>query len=173
MDRRSASAYTYRWVTLLANSGDIIDGTVTVSETFGAYVDCDGTEYFIPLHELGWTPLTHATDVVAIGDRITLIVDRPVSPTGNPGPLGSKRRVNPEQNPWRDPSVYAVGTTFVGVVDQQMSYGVLIRHPRNTRALLHTDDFDVDTDTLNVSDAVEVVITECDVDHQKIRVKLK
>jgi len=50
---------------LLINAGDIIDGTVTVSDAFGVYVDCNGVEYFIPLHELSWNRLKHATDVVA------------------------------------------------------------------------------------------------------------
>jgi ribosomal protein S1 len=153
----------------VANAGDIIEGTVTASESFGAYVECDGQQYFIPLHELSWTVLTHASDALGVGDRISFFVDRPASPTGSDGPLGSMRRVHPEQSPWRDPTIYSVGTVFVGVVDRLMSYGAFIRHPRNALALLHADDFCAIE--IRVGDTIQVVVTECDVEAQQIRVK--
>ncbi|MDF1663371.1 MAG: S1 RNA-binding domain-containing protein [Planctomycetota bacterium] len=153
---------------------DIIEGTVTIAESFGAYVDCDGIQFLIPLHELSWIPLVAATDVVNIGDRISLIVDRPPSMSKQfAGPLGSVRRMHPEKHPWHDPSVYSVGTVFMGVVYNPLSYGVFIRHPLQALALLHFEDFDPTTKTLCQGDTVEVVITHLNVEEQDIRVRLK
>lgn len=149
----------------LIGISDIIEGVVTVADTYGAYAVNSDVDYFIPLHELSWDRLTAATDVVAVGDPITFVVLR--ASTASSGPLGSWRRAHLHLNPWRDPSVFAVGTSFRGVVAKLTSYGAFIQHPRKSLALLRDT-----SGSLHVGKEVDVVITESDADSQKLLVTL-
>ena len=166
---------TFRWVTSLVQVGDILDVTVVNVQPYGLHVHADGVPGLILIPELSWQRVSHPSEVASVHDRIKCKVNRipPDATEAAPRFTASIRDLHPELNPWRDPSVYAVGTIFSGVVDRQMSYGVFIRHPRETWALLHVDDFDAGATDLPLGDTVDVVITECDIDGQKIRVRLK
>ena len=150
--------------------GDIIAGTVAACESFGAFITHDGVRYFVPLHELSWGRISHSSDVLAVGQRCEIIVDRPDdTPPG--GPLASVRRVNPEQNPWFEPSLYSVGTKFSGPVTVRRVYGLFVAHPGGVEGLLHSDDIPHGY-TPDIGDVIAVAITECDIKAQQIRLSL-
>ena len=155
--------------------GDILDVTVVNVQPYGLHVNADGITGLILIPELSWQRISHPSEIASVDDCIKCKVNHipPDATEASPRFTASIRDLHPELNPWRDPSVYAVGTVFSGVVDRQVSYGVFIRHPRDTWALLHVDDIDAGESNLHIGDTVDVVITECDVDGQKIRVRLQ
>ena len=155
--------------------GAILDVTVVNVRPYGLHVNADGIPGLILIPEMSWQRVSHPSEIAVVNDCIKCKVIRisPDATEGSPRFTASIRDLHPELNPWREPSVYAVGTVFSGVVDRRMSYGVFILHPRETWALLHVDDFDAGESDLHIGDTVDVVITECDVDGQKIRVRLK
>jgi len=154
----------------LISVGDIVVGTVAACESFGAFITHDDVQYFVPLHELRWGRISHSSDVLTVGQRCKIIIDRPInSPPG--GPLASVRRVNPEQNPWLDPSCYAVGTRFTGPVVLRYVYGLFVAHPLGSEGLLHSDDIPLGF-APEIGDIITVEIIESDIDSHKIRVSL-
>lgn len=162
-------------MTSMVEIGDILDVTVVEVQPYGLHVDADGVPGLILIPELSWQRISHPSEIACVGDRIRCRVNHvPPDETDDSARFtASIRELSPELNPWRDSSVYSVGTVFSGVVERQMSYGVFVRHPRDAWALLHVDDFDSAAANLKEGDVVDVVITNCDVKVQKIRVKLK
>ena len=156
--------------------GDIVDATVVEVAPFGLFVEANGISGLIQLPQLSWQRVSDPSTIAGVGDRIrckVMLTPPKYRSTDPPRFIGSIRDLHPELNPWRDPTVFAVGNQFSGVVEQHMSYGVFIRHPREAAALLHIDAYDSESITLAVGETVDVVITHCDVDSKKILVRLK
>lgn len=154
--------------------GDVVVGTVVEVQPFGLFIDVDGVLGLILIPELSWDRISHPSEIASQGDRIACKVIRIVPDSGEERArfTGSVKALQPERNPWRDASIYAVGSKFEGTVERIMSYGVFLRHPSGASALLHNDDFDDPEMQFNIGDSVEVVITEVEVDEEKISVKL-
>ena len=149
---------------------DIVVGTVAACESFGAFIVYDEVQYFVPLHELSWRKISHASDVLAVDQRCEIIVERTEnSPPG--GPLASVRRVCPEQNPWFDPSFYSVGTQFSGPVTARHGYGLFVAHPHGVEGLLHSDDIPHGFSPA-IGDIIAVEITECNIEAEQIRLSV-
>ncbi len=54
--------------------GDNVTGTVIKVLDFGAFVDLDGTDGFIPVSELSWSRSVKAKDVVSEGDTVDVVI---------------------------------------------------------------------------------------------------
>lgn len=155
--------------------GDVLTGTVVNVQNFGLFVDVDGTLGLILIPELSWDRISHPSEIANLGDQIECKVIRlvPDAIQGQPEFTASVREVHPEFNPWRDSSVYEIGSVFRGTIVRIMSYGIFFSHPCGAWALLHNEDFDADQMSLGIGDSIDLVIAQVDVEQQKIRVTLK
>ena len=145
--------------------GDVVSGTVVVSESYGAYVEHDGVKYFVPMHELSWNTLRHASDVVLVGDSCEIIIDRTAG-SADGGPLASVRRVHPELNPWADPSVYSVGTQHQGRLFLKDESGWFFVLPGGASGFCNEIPAGFEAE---IGDHVTVEVIECEVESQRLR----
>jgi len=153
--------------------GDVLEVTVTSVQHYGLFVSADDIPGLILIPELSWGRISHPSEIATVGDSLKCKVIRlpPDPPPEKPQFTASIRALTPEQNPWRDPNVYAVGTRFRGPITMECSYGYFVHHPNGALVLIHVDDIPAG---LSLSDGTEVsvTITECDVEGQKVRAQL-
>lgn len=155
--------------------GEAVDAVVEEVAPYGLFVRANGMSGLILLPELSWQRVCDPAEVARAGDQIQCkIMHFPPrhQSTDEPRFIGSIRELNPEQNPWRDPSVFAVGTEFTGTVERKMTYGIFFAHPRGVSALLHIDSYDSDALEFNIGDEIDVVVIDCDAEGQRISVGL-
>ena len=88
-------------------AGDVVEVVVTRLEPYGAWVEADGRPGLIRIPEIGWSPISHPRDVLAVGQRVRAVV---LQVGGADGFNGSIRAARPERAARRaDPSAFAVG----------------------------------------------------------------
>lgn len=153
--------------------GDILEVTVVGVQHFGLFVEADEISGLILIPEISWHAISHPSEVAKKGDRIQckIVAITPEKPGEAPRFSGSIKALSPEKNPWRDPSVYRVGSEFSGIVSRERTYGVFIRHPNGADALLHRNDIPEGA-TFAKDDVVSVKIVRCNVEDEKLRVEL-
>lgn len=79
----------------------------------------------------------------------------------------SVKHVHPEQDPWRDPSIYAAGTVHSGVVRLIFDFGAAsVRLPNGAPVVVEK----LKPET-GLNDQVSVVITSVDIERQKIEAR--
>ena len=154
--------------------GDVVAGCVVDVQPFGLFIDVEGVLGLILIPELSWDPVGHPSEIGRLGDRIECKVIHIVPDSGDELArfTASVKALHPEFNPWREPSIFTVGSRFEGTVEKIMSYGIFFRHPSGAWALLHNEDFDNSDVPFDIGDSVDVVIVEVEVEAKQIRVRL-
>ncbi|MEU9887495.1 S1 RNA-binding domain-containing protein [Sphaerisporangium sp. NPDC051011] len=56
------------------DAGQVIKGVVSSVVDFGAFVDLGATEGLISVTQLSWSPIDHPSDVVHVGQEVTLTI---------------------------------------------------------------------------------------------------
>ncbi|MDT0265919.1 S1 RNA-binding domain-containing protein [Streptomyces sp. DSM 44915] len=104
--------------------GQVVTGRVTEIAGFGGtFVDLGGRTGMINLPELSWRPVRHPTDVVRVGQLVTVeVLD------GGPAVLALSLRA-PRENPWPGlvGRVGRVGRVVTGPVTKRAPIGVFVR----------------------------------------------
>jgi ribosomal protein S1 len=103
--------------------GAIVDATITRLEQYGAWIDCGGRPGLVTIPEVSWSRIGHPAEVLSVGQRVRV----KVMVLGSDGKLSASiRALHPEQDPWRDPAVFAVGEEFAGRVVRVLGYGCFV-----------------------------------------------
>ena len=144
--------------------GQIVEATVTRLEQYGAWIDCGGRTGLIVIPEVSWAPIRHPADVLALGQNVTVKILH----LGEGGRFSaSLREVQPELNPWRDPSLFAVDSEFTGPVVRVMEHGCFVELRPDVWGLLRRDRW---TRTYSVGERIAVRVEAVDVECRKIGV---
>ena len=153
--------------------GDKVDGKVVVIADYGAFIEvAQGVEGLIHVSEMSWsTHLRSAQDFVTVGDKIQAVVltmdreDRKMS-------LGIKQ-LTPD--PWTDITAkYPVGSTHKGIVRNFTNFGVFVEMEEGIDGLIYISDLSWTkkvkhpSEFTNISDELEVVVLELDVEGRKL-----
>ena len=152
--------------------GDIVEGTIESIQSYGLFAISEGETYLITLTELAWTRIQWPNDTMKVGDPIRFKVIKIYELAGHMNRLGSIKQACPEDNPWKDPFVYSTGNKFIGEICQVLSYGMFIKHPAGEMALMHISDYDPEQIALSIGDCCEFEIIDCDVEAQRIRIRV-
>jgi len=143
--------------------GAIVEATVTRLEQYGAWIDSGGRTGLVEIPEVSWSRISHPSDALAIGQRVRVKV-LVVREDGQFS--ASIRAVHPERDPWHDPTLFAVGTVFVGPVVGVLGYGCFVELRPEVWGLLRRGRWS----SLAVGDRVQVRVESVDVDSRKIEV---
>ena len=113
-------------------------GVVSSLADFGAFVNLGGADGLIHLSELSWGRISHPKEVVAIGEKVEVMVlniDRERKRIGL-----SLRRLQPE--PWETvPDRYQVGQVVRGTVTKLVHFGAFARLDGDTiEGLVHISE---------------------------------
>jgi len=153
--------------------GDKVKGKVVVIADYGAFIEvAEGVEGLIHVSEMSWsTHLRSAQDFVSVGDEIEAVIltmdrdDRKMS-------LGIKQ-LTPD--PWTDiTKKYPVGSKHKGIVRNFTNFGVFVEMEEGIDGLIYISDLSWTkkvkhpSEFTNISEELEVIVLELDVEGRKL-----
>lgn len=118
--------------------GQVVEGTVTRIQDFGAFVDIGGgVEGLLHISKLSWDNVKHPSDVLSQGQKVTVKIDRIQADKGR---IGLSLR-DMQENPWdRIVEKYAVGQIVDGEVTKIMDFGVFVKLEAGIEGLIHVSE---------------------------------
>jgi len=173
IERNKEAASNAIWSTI--EVGKTYKGVVKSLMDFGAFVDIGGVDGLVHLSELSWNKIKHPSEVVKVGDEITVTVlefDRDKKRIS----LGYKK---PEDNPWyKAAEKYQVGNIITGKVVRLVPFGAFVEIEQGIDGLVHISQISnvrlaKPGDALKVGQVVEAKIIELDIEAKKISLSIK
>ncbi|MBL7071124.1 MAG: 30S ribosomal protein S1 [Candidatus Omnitrophica bacterium] len=156
--------------------GGIVSGTVKNITDFGAFIDLGGLDGLLHITDMSWGRISHPSEVLAIGDRVEVVV-LDFDKATNRVSLGLKQK---SANPWQDvDKKYPVGSKIKGKVVNLMPYGAFVELEKGIEGLVHISElswskrYSHPNELLAIGDVVEAVVLDSDKSSQKISLGMK
>lgn len=111
-----------------AKPGDILNGTVTQIEKFGAFVSIDGgVEGLVHISEIGWSRLQDPSEVLSTGQMVTVKLLKMDEIEGKLKISLSIKQAGGEGDPWMQvPQKFPLGSLHKGTVEKKEVYGLFV-----------------------------------------------
>lgn len=157
------------------NIGDVVEGTVMRFTDYGAFVDIGGIDGLLHISEISWGKLKHPQEVLAIGEKIKVVVLQMNEEKGKIS-LGYKQN---QPEPWTVINEkYQVGQVVSGKVVQIKEYGAFVELEPGLDGLVHISEVAHKrvtniADEISVGQDVDAQILEIDVERKRISLSLK
>ncbi|MBQ9976498.1 MAG: S1 RNA-binding domain-containing protein [Clostridia bacterium] len=155
--------------------GKTYTGKVKSMTNYGVFVDLGGVDGMVHITELSWLRLKHPSEVVAIGDELTVYV-KEFDSEKNRISLGYKTA---ETNPWKIfTDTYKVDDVAKAKIVNMMPFGAFAEVIPGVDGLIHISQISnkkisKPADVLELGQEVEVKITEIDYEAQKISLSMR
>jgi len=156
--------------------GNIIPGVVKAITDFGAFIDLGGIDGLLYITDMSWSKISHPSEIVAIGDKIEVMVLNIDKESGKVS-LGLKQRF---PDPWQDiDTKYSVGSKVKGKVVNILPYGIFVELEKGIEGLVHISEVSWTKRVTNlgemfaVGDMVEAQILSIDKDAHRISLSLR
>ncbi|MBQ6619092.1 MAG: S1 RNA-binding domain-containing protein [Thermoguttaceae bacterium] len=160
--------------------GQVVEGTVRNIIGAGAFIDMGALEGFIPISQMSWGRVEKVEDLLAVGDRVKVVISRIGDDPKHPG----RKRISLSlrdtlPHPWEAvPATFSVGQTTRGKVVSIMSFGAFVELAPGVEGLVHISEISYARinkveDVLNVGDFVDVKILTIDEEKQRIGLSIK
>ena len=155
--------------------GKVYEGVVKSLVSYGAFVDIGGVDGMVHISELTWARIKHPSEVVNVGDAVTVYVlsfdkeKRKIS-------LGMKDR---SQDPWTlFNEKYAVGSVLTAKVVKLMTFGAFAEIVPGVDGLIHISQLsdhrvEKPEDVVKEGQEVTVMITAIDQENKKISLSIR
>ena len=155
--------------------GQVRKGVVSSIVNFGAFVDLGGVDGLVHVSELSWKHIDHPSEVVAVGDEVTVeVLDVDLD----------RERVSlslkaTQEDPWRVfARTHAVGQIVPGKVTKLVPFGAFVRVEEGIEGLVHISELaqrhvEVPDQVVNVGQEVMVKVIDIDLDRRRISLSLK
>jgi 4-hydroxy-3-methylbut-2-enyl diphosphate reductase len=150
--------------------GQRLEGTVSRIVEFGAFIDLGGVDGLIHISELAWRRVRKVTDVLQVGDAVTVtVID--INPEMNKISL-SLKDIN--ANPWNNIAErYPIGSIIEGKVVRLASFGAFINLEEGLDGLVHVSQIAdrhiaKPDEVLTVGDVIKVKVTDIDEANHKL-----
>jgi small subunit ribosomal protein S1 len=156
--------------------GQVYPGTVKAITDFGAFVDLGGVDGLLHITDMSWSKISHPSEIVALGDRIEVMVLNMDKESGKVS-LGLKQRL---PDPWSDiENKYTVGSKVKGKVVNILNYGVFVELEKGIEGLIHiseiswTKRINNPSEMFAIGDIVETQVLSVEKDSRRISLSLK
>ena len=154
--------------------GQVLTGIVTSLADFGAFVDIGGADGLVHLSELAWNRVNHPSEVLHLGDKVTvkvISVDRDRKRIGL-----SMKQLMPE--PWSDiEQRFVVGEVITATITRLADFGAFARLDGDIEGLIHVSELSDDSkpagEVVQPGDEVTVRVIRVDPDRKRIGLSLK
>jgi small subunit ribosomal protein S1 len=153
------------------SAGDKVEGTVKNITDFGAFLDLDGIDGLLHITDMSWARLTHPSEAVKPGDRLTVVVLE-INKDKERISLGLKRL---QSNPWdRIEERFPIGQRLSGKVTNLMPYGAFIQIEEGIEGLIHVSELSWTkrivrpSDVLTLGQDIEAIVLGVNKADQKI-----
>ncbi len=160
--------------------GAVLSGVVVALKDFGAFIDVGGIEGLLPASEIGFQRGTRPSDVLSIGQPVTVQVmriekrDDPRRPEQVSFSLKAL-----ERDPWADAAArLPAGTIVRGAVTRVEPFGAFVEVAPGIEGLLHISELGADRhlrharDAVKVGDSLDVAVLALDLDKRRISLGL-
>ena len=151
--------------------GDKVEGTVKNITDFGAFLDLDGIDGLLHITDMSWARLTHPSEAVKPGDRLTVVVLE-INKDKERISLGLKQL---QSNPWdRIEERFPIGKKVGGKITNLMPYGAFVQIEDGIEGLIHVSELSWTkrivrpSDVLTLGQDVEAVVLGVNKEDQKI-----
>ena len=155
--------------------GQEFTGKVKSLTNFGAFVDLGGVDGMVHISELSWNRIKHPSEVVAVGDTLTVYVKAVDKEAGRIS-LGHKKA---EDNPWEIlKNQYPEGTVCEATIVSMTTFGAFARVIPGIDGLIHISQIadkriEKPQDVLKVGETVTVKVTEIDFEKKRVSLSIR
>lgn len=155
--------------------GQTREGVVRSLQDFGAFVDLGGVDGLIHISQLAWDRVKHPSDVLQVGQRIKVKVEKFDPETGKVG-LSYRETF---ANPWDEVDAkYPLHSSHTGTVTRIMDFGAFVKLEPGVEGLIHISELAHQrvrrvSDVVKEGQEVEVKILSVDKQAQRISLSLK
>jgi len=153
------------------SAGDKVEGTVKNITDFGAFLDLDGIDGLLHITDMSWARLTHPSEAVKPGDRLTVVVLE-INKDKERISLGLKQL---QSNPWdRIEERFPIGQKIGGKITNLMPYGAFVQIEEGIEGLIHVSELSWTkritrpSDILTLGQDIEAVVLGVNKADQKI-----
>ncbi len=155
--------------------GQVVEGRISNIVDFGAFVDLDGIDGLIHISELSWSHVNHPSEVLGIGDTVTvkvLDIDRDRQRIS----LGLKQT---QEDPWQKVlNEYNVGDTLEGKVTKVVQFGTFVEILPGVEGLVHISELaqhhvESPAEVVEPGDELKVKILEVDEARRRLSLSIK
>ena len=155
--------------------GQIREGVVSSIVNFGAFVDLGGVDGLIHVSELSWKHIDHPSEVVKVGDKVTVeVLDVDLD----------RERISlslkaTQEDPWqRFARTHVPGQIVKGKVTKIVQFGVFISVEDGIEGLVHISELSWGrikhpSEVVSVGDKVKVFVIGLDKENKKISLGYK
>ncbi|MCK5228096.1 MAG: 30S ribosomal protein S1, partial [Desulfobulbaceae bacterium] len=154
----------------------IISGTITNITDYGIFVDLGGLDGLCHITDLSWGRVSHPSKLFKVGEEIEVKILKYDKDTDKVS-LGVKQL---KEDPWATVQErYPVGEKVTGKVVSITDYGVFAELEEGVEGLIHVSEMSWSkkakhpSKIVTVSDEVEVVVLNIDVDAKRISLGMK
>ncbi|MEO8493912.1 MAG: S1 RNA-binding domain-containing protein [Planctomycetota bacterium] len=157
------------------SAGDIRDGVVSNVKDFGCFVDLGGVDGMIHISQLSWERVKHPSDVVQVGQKVRVKVEKVNKETGKIS-LSYRDLLD---HPWDGiENKLPLGTVLRGSVTRIAKFGAFVRVAPGVEGLIHISELAHNRirsvgDVVKEGEDVEVKILSIDKQAQRIALSLK
>jgi small subunit ribosomal protein S1 len=155
--------------------GQIRKGVVSSIVNFGAFVDLGGVDGLVHVSELSWKHIDHPSEVVAVGDEVTVeVLD--VDMERERVSLSLKAT---QEDPWQHfARTHQIGQIVPGKVTKLVPFGSFVRVEEGIEGLVHISELaerhvEIPEQVVQVGDSVMVKIIDIDLERRRISLSLK
>jgi small subunit ribosomal protein S1 len=155
--------------------GEIREGVVRSIRDFGAFIDLGGVDGLLHVGQLGWARVKHPSDVLEVGQKVRVIVQR-IDPDTHKISLGMRDLF---ENPWNTVAAkYPTRSTIRGRVTKLMEFGAFVELEPGIEGLVHISELSHKrvfrtSDVVQEGDEVEAQVQSVDQDAQRISLSMK
>lgn len=155
--------------------GKEVKGTVKSVTNFGAFVDIGGVDGLVHISELSWNSYQHPSEIVKVGDEITVKVLSFDKETGKIS-LGYKKE---EDNPWvKIKDVCSEGDTIKCKIVRLTPFGAFAEVIPGIDGLIHISQIanrkiGKPADVLSVGEEVEAKVIELNYETKKVGLSIR
>ncbi|MGO1653758.1 MAG: 30S ribosomal protein S1 [Brevibacterium yomogidense] len=155
--------------------GQVRPGVVSSIVNFGAFVDLGGVDGLVHVSELSWKHIEHPSEVVAVGDDVTVeVLD--VDMDRERVSLSLKAT---QEDPWQHfARTHVIGQIVPGKVTKLVPFGAFVRVEDGIEGLVHISELaarhiDTAEQVVSVNEELFVKVIDIDLDRRRISLSLK
>ncbi|MGI8766727.1 MAG: 30S ribosomal protein S1 [Gemmatimonadaceae bacterium] len=171
---QTQSEVRQNFLTQLAKA-QIRKGVVSSIVNFGAFVDLGGVDGLVHVSELSWRHIDHPSEVVAVGDEVTVeVLD--VDMDRERVSLSLKAT---QEDPWQHfARTHQIGQIVPGKATKLVPFGAFVRVEEGIEGLVHISELaerhvEIPEQVVQVNDDTMVKIIDIDLERRRISLSLK
>ena len=156
-------------------SGQVVEGKISNIVDFGAFVDLEGIDGLIHISELSWSHVNHPSEVVSIGDTVTVkVLD--IDKERQRISLGLKQT---QEDPWQKVlNEYSEGDVVEGRVTKIVAFGAFVQILAGVEGLVHISELaqhhvESPAEVVRPGDELKVKILEVDDSRRRLSLSVK